>query len=240
MLAQVSMAGFTFDQTPSTEFQVGESTVNAGPHVAGKAGWGISSFGGGVASKVDFQFIAQVSNHTNMTVGNKTYVRNQFGGSGHGTQFGTFDFYQVGNQDVYFGEWTSPSAGNHKVAFYVGDNSTTTLPSGTASYSIIGKTVGTGANALALTGTLNANFDNNTVNGMLDIEEFPIFLQHGVINPVTATFGGYAYAPLFNGSQGNTGVMRGSFFGANAAGVAGILDFGYQHILNMGFGGTKN
>lgn len=235
LTAQLSFAAFNGTQSYNTHIEVGESTVNAPPaHTAGRAGIGIITMG--LQNKVDFQGLAQYSQDINGVFNLVTGPTSQHGG------MGTFNFVKVGNQDVWFGEWAdviNPYAANdgNRAVFYIGDSSTTTLPtSGMVHYDIRGINHFTNGNVL--TGSFHANFSNNTVSGNLTgiaagINE-NITMATGSINPNDGTFSGQA----FTYTAGEGGAYVGRFFGENAQGVAGIIKTEVRQV-DTSFGGER-
>ena len=95
-----------------------------------------------------------------------------------------------------------------------------------------------------LTGSLTANFSSRTFHGDLSIGATQIRLGTSGSQIAFDTNGHFDAA---NAGQwvipGNvvaaTGAVKGDFFGAGAAAVAGIVDFG-NPALNIAWGGTKN
>lgn len=166
----------------------------------------------------------------------------------HG-QLGNFDFAQVPNQDVYFGEWTAnrsnPTA-THTV-YYGGKNKTKTMPSrGTATYTVKGINnfsnsistnpfYGRGVQSL-YSGRLKANFANNTLNGGLRRRGSMIIIKSD-IDPTTASFNGSAklLSPFVRDASGNS---QGQFFGVGASVLAGIATFDNPE-YDTAFGGKK-
>lgn len=217
--AQANIVG---TQSDNTQILVGESNLNAGPHVAGRAGIGAASMGS-TAQKVDFQALKNYGR-----VKNGVYVL----GGGH-SGMGNFNFARVGAGDVWFGEWASDiSSDADRTVYYVGDTAGTTLPtSGTATYAVKGVNKFSGSNDL--NGTFTANFSNNTLNGSIANSQYSLGVN-ATINSATAAFHGTATVGPANGTA------KGHFFGNNAAALAGIAQFsGSAKIFDTAFGGTK-
>lgn len=157
------------------------------------------------------------------------------------SHLGRMSFAQVGNQDVWFGDWadvpsgaSAGTAGSKYTVFYSGTDKTTDLPTGgSATYAVKGINQHVNKNDPVLTGTLTANFGNKTLNGTIAKTGLSIQINNAQINS-DASFGGNATA---NGTvSGNT---QGHFFGAQGAGLAGIATFKSNRNYNTAFGGTK-
>lgn len=216
----VANANFVGSQSDNTNVEVGESTVNGGPHVAGRAGIGVASMG--LTKKVDFQALTAYGSQSN---GIHTIT------GGHGG-LGTFNFAKVGAGDVWFGEWSDGTSSNsNRAVYYVGDSSNTTLPaSGTATYAVKGVNQYNGSNHL--TGSFTANFNTNILSGNIANSNLKVGVN-AVINATTASFAGQAKA-----NDSTIGFTQGHFFGADAAALAGFAKFTDSN-LNTAFGGTK-
>jgi len=201
---------------------VGESQVNAGPHTAGRAGFGVSG-----GQKVDFLGLLPYSAPQEDPAANLKRYKLNTAPATHGG-LGNFDFVRVAQSDVWFGTWSDGAPGGNYQAYYVGDRTGTTLPaSQTATYTVAGLN-----NSNVLTGTFNANFGTKKLTGALSGTGLVISIDAN-INSSDASFNGDAIA---NGVDGDT---NGHFFGANAAALAGIAEFANTS-LNTAFGGTKN
>ena len=212
--------------------QVGESQLSIPLfHAEGKAG--IGRVGG---QRVDFDGLAG-------NVFSSSY-RNEDGGKGIHTSgskhFGSshYNFAQVANQDIWFGEWyegKQDQGYNNRTVYYIGDNAGTTVPtSGTATYNITGINKFSGGNKL--TGTFNANFGAQTLTGAITNGGLNIDIN-AQINAATASFNGVATAT--KNSAITVGSSQGHFFGANAAALAGFAKFGTNSQLDTAFGGEK-
>ncbi|WP_230661349.1 Slam-dependent surface lipoprotein [Psychrobacter sp. I-STPA10] len=171
------------------------------------------------------------------------------------SSLGNFDFAQVPNQDVYFGEWTadrSNPAATHTV-YYGGKNKADSLPtSGKVEYSVKGINNFNGNNLL--TGTLTADFSTNLLNGRLIRENSTqsnvLKLSNNKINTSQATFSGLASFEQVDltlppntirsaASTFNYGKSKGAFFGNNGESLAGIATFKNHRELDTAFGGKK-
>lgn len=218
----VAQANYVGTQNDNTNIEVGESTVNGGPHVAGRAGIGIATMGS-TQQKVDFQALSAYAQPTN---GIHSLSM------GHGG-VGAFNFAKVGASDVWFGEWSQDfnGTGNDRAVYYVGNNTNTTLPvSGTASYAVKGVNKFSGSNQL--TGNFTANFGTQKLTGSLANSSLSVSVNANITTS-TAAFNGTALA---NGTT--RGIAQGHFFGADAASLAGIATFADRQ-LDTAFGGTK-
>lgn len=238
--AQAAIVGTQTATSGTPTITVGASEVLGGPHTPGKAGIGISNFAGGL--KVDFDGLTASS--TSTSLGNGFTLYNLHDPTTPGTPgdpndpphngLGDFNFVRVGTGDVWIGEWStdgSPGYTNRQ-AYYAGDNTGTTLPTSTATYVAKGINRGT-----VLTGSLTATFGGtNTLTGSISGGGLGINVN-AAINTTSASFAGVATAT--GGSGSATGTTTGNFFGANAAALAGVANFGTGHAYNTAFGGTK-
>jgi len=152
---------------------------------------------------------------------------------------GYFNFAQVGSQAVYFGEWsnTGSTSSPQHTAYYAGEagNVATTLPTGTATYSV--KSIN---NAYAGTGaslpssTLTANFGAYTASSSGDIN-----FTGGTISVNGARVQLAASNVGVASVAGSNGSLNGDFFGTGASAVAGTVKFA-DTSKNTAFGGSKN
>lgn len=217
-----AQANYVGTQNDNTNIEVGESTVNGGPHVAGRAGIGIAAMGS-TQQKVDFQALSAYAQPTN---GIHSLSM------GHAST-GTFNFAKVGTSDVWFGEWSQDfnGNGNDRAVYYVGNNTNTTVPvSGIASYAVKGVNKFSGNNQL--TGDFTADFGAQKLTGSLANSSLSLTVNANITSS-TAAFNGTSLA---NGTS--RGVATGHFFGADAASLAGIATFADRQ-LDTAFGGTK-
>lgn len=215
-------ANYVGTKNDNINIEVGESTVNGGPHVAGRAGIGIAAMGS-TQQKVDFQALSAYAQPTN---GIHSLSM------GHGG-IGAFNFAKVGTSDVWFGEWSQDfnGNGNDRAVYYVGNSTNTTVPvSGTASYAIKGVNKFSGSNQL--TGDFTANFGTQKLTGSLANSALSVSIDADIVTS-TAAFSGTALANgvVFGNSEGH-------FFGADAASLAGIATFANRQ-LDTAFGGAK-
>ena len=252
--AAANIVGTQSTGTGASYITVGASQVPFGPHTAGISGVGISSYAGG--AKVDFQGLTPSSAATALTPSMTVYrlhdpiTPGTPGNPNDPAHFGlgSFSFVKVGSGDVWFGEWStngntgSPTYQNRQV-YYVGDKTGYTAATGTAvGYTLTGLHQ-YGANT-HLTGSLTANFSSRTFHGDLSIGATQIRLGSSGSQIAFDTNGHFDAA---NAGQwvipGNvvfaTGAVKGDFFGAGAAAVAGIVDFD-NPAMKIAWGGTKN
>lgn len=233
----VMAADIAGGQSPAQDgvhyINAGESTLNAGPYRSGRAGISLGPYAN--AARVD---VASLAPYATTVVRGATTVRTL--GPDAGLPFATagvghFSFVQVGNADVWFGEWSKDGAAggfNNRQVYFVGDRAGTTLPAGVATYSVAGLNKFNGSNLLS--GTFRANFGNGTLLGGLSGGGLSINVNAN-INSANASFAGTATA---NGSV--AGTTQGQFFGANAATLAGIATFSGNSQYDTAFGGSKN
>ncbi|WP_407351536.1 Slam-dependent surface lipoprotein [Luteimonas sp. R10] len=247
--AQAAVVGASSPPSdPNYAINVGVSEVGpAGPHKPGWAGIGVSTYASG--QRVDFDGLLPFTTKSEVNIGANvdgdalptTRVHSLAfpitGSPPSHSGLGYFNFIQVAASDVYIGEWSSNgSAGgfSHRQVYYVGNDAGTTVPtSGTASYSVAGVNQFTGSNLLS--GTFNVNFGAGTLSGNLSRTGLNIAVG-ATFAPGSALFSGAANA----NSGAAAGTVQGRFFGANAASLAGIANFGAGSQYNTAFGGTKN
>lgn len=161
------------------------------------------------------------------------------------SHLGRMSFAQVGNQDVWFGDWadvpsgaSAGTVGSKYTVFYSGTDKTTNLPtSGSATYAVKGINQHVNKNDPVLTGTLTADFGAQKLSGTIAKTGLSIQINDAQINS-DASFGGNGHInTIANGTvSGNT---QGHFFGAQGAGLAGIATFDSNRNYNTAFGGTK-
>lgn len=157
------------------------------------------------------------------------------------SHLGRLSYAQVGNLDVYFGDWSNvaPGAaigtkGTNYTAFYSGTGRTTNLPTtGTATYTVKGINQYHTQNTALLNGTLKANFSSNKLSGSLKNSGLTIAINNAAIKTAEASFSGNATA------NGTAGATRGHFFGNQGAAIAGVAEFDRNPAYNTAFGGTK-
>lgn len=227
-LSPLAQAGFDGAISDDSLRTVGESKIWV-PffHSTGKAG-----IGSAADKTVDFEglagnvFSSDYRNDGVHTSGSKHF------GSSH------YNFVQVANQDIWFGEWyqgTQDESFENRTVYYIGDDTGTTVPtSGTASYNITGINKFSGANKL--TGTINADFGAQTLSGNMSNTALTVKVNSN-IDAATASFAGTAEAT--QAGVTTQGASQGHFFGANAASLAGIATFTENSDLDTAFGGEK-
>ncbi|MGR3808426.1 Slam-dependent surface lipoprotein [Pasteurella testudinis] len=154
---------------------------------------------------------------------------------GFHNKLGNFAFKKVGAEELYYGEWLvrDGDINQDRVVYYAGNNKTANMPTGgKATYSVSGINKNTELNQPLLTGSLNADFNANTLKGNMRKSGLLISIDAG-INNAEASFKGNAKA---NGINGQT---EGNFFGNNAAALAGVAKFDGNNQFDTAFGGTK-
>jgi hypothetical protein len=238
--AQAQIAGASSD---TNNVNIGPSTVDGGPHRSGRPGIGVPNTG--LVTRVDFEGL-QASSPPNAD--GVTTITRITGTTTDHSRYGRFDFAKVGSADLYFGEWSqtgSATAGDHTV-YYAGTTTGTTVPtSGSATYAVRG--ISDYANKGLLTGTFTANFasgSSGTLTGSIanSASGYGVNIGTASIN-ADATFGGNGASATQSGTTvASGGAVDGRFFGANAAALAGLVNFGSgsERQYNAAFGGTKN
>jgi hypothetical protein len=230
-LAGAAQAAVIGDQSDNTYVEAGVSTVNAGPHVAGRPGIGVYTMG--TTKKVDFQGLQLFAAPDANGVSNLVQPISPPSHSG----MGVFHFAKIAGHNVYYGEWSKDVAGtDSRTVYYAGDNAGTTVPgSGTATYTVAGLSQYNGSNKL--NGTLTANFGAAQLSGSLSNGSLTVDIGTAAISGTG--FSGNGASASVAGSTVATGGVSGQFFGANAAALAGITRFD-DRLYDTAFGGTKN
>lgn len=211
----------------------GASTLDAGPHRAGRAGISLGTYANG--ARVD---VASLLPYASTVVRGTTTVRTLAPGAGlpfPDAGVGHFSFVQVGSADVWFGEWSSSGASagfNHRQVLFVGDRAGVTLPAGTVTYTLAGINRFDGGSVL--NGALRADFDTGRVTAGLQGGGFTL-AANATLDRGTGAFSGFAVA---NGTV--IGSTQGQFFGAGASAVAGIASFAGNSQFDTSFGGQRN
>lgn len=155
--------------------------------------------------------------------------------SAHSANTGKFNFTQVANAEVYFGDWSKTGIDGDAThtAFYSGKDVTESLPnSGQVEYTIAG--INQFDSSGKLSGTFNADFDTKEYTGSLSGQELNITMSGDILEQEQYQFNGTAIA-----NESIVGHSYGNFFGADATEVAGIVSFGSEHIKDVAFGGSK-
>ena len=153
---------------------------------------------------------------------------------------GNFDFKQVANQQVYYGEWSQTGANNDptRVVYYSGDTAGRVLPTANVTYAVQGINNYSGANVLS--GDLTASFGNATptLTGSLSNSALKVQVT-AAIDTATAGFAGTAQARnTATNALLSSGTSQGSFFGAGStASLAGIAKFSDRN-YDTAFGGV--
>lgn len=248
-------ANFKGGSSNTGEVQVGESTVNAGPHHSGFAGISVNATG--LGQNVDFKGLTAYTTKTNSNVdwnhdgtsdGTKLVHQLDFPYSGAPTDhdnLGVFAFAQVGSQDVWFGEWYSRKDNAEGLAthtvYYIGDNADTSVPTtGSATYNVAGinNYSGTGTGNL-LSGVFTANFATSKLTGSISNSAgYEVNVGLANINSDASISGSTAIAKQSGSTVATGGAVSGQFY-SNQTALAGIATF-TNNKYDTAFGGTKN
>lgn len=156
------------------------------------------------------------------------------GGGRHG-DMGKFQFSQVADAEIYYGDWsqTGENGDSTHTAYFSGNNASTEVPTnGSAVYNIEGVNQFDGEGKL--TGTFNANFESKTYVGLLEGNELKQSMKGDIFE--NGKFEGTATATSHDSISGES---MGQFFGDNAERVAGITKYEGHHELDTAFGGKK-
>lgn len=215
----------TMEVGPSDSIQRGHSEIPGG-----EPGVGISTVGGG--KKIGFASLTSpMMGGSADSNGVYTIQSNR-----QHSDMGVFHFAKITDANVYFGDWaktTSATDATHQT-YYIGKDVTTTLPTDSATYTVMGISKYNGSNQLS--GTFDVDFSQKKIEGSLKNEQRTVELEGG--NLYTAnnqvTFSADAKEDT------TSGVVEGAFFGENAEVLAGIVVFSSDHTKDIGFGGTKN
>lgn len=215
--------------TDGIEVTVGGAEFAGGQHggAIGDPGIGLQSiFGGTKITLSSFKSRAPENEHGVHELAASTSVH-----SARNT--GKFNFAQVANAEVYFGDWSKTGIdgdGTH-TAFYSGKDVTEFLPnSGKAEYTIAG--INQFDSSGKLSGGFNADFDTKTYTGSLSGQSLSITMDGDILDQ--GQFKGDAIA-----NESIEGRSSGHFFGTEAEAVAGIVTFESEHIKDVAFGGSK-
>ncbi|MDM3564978.1 hypothetical protein GWJ07_03570 [Proteus sp. G2639] len=222
---------------PLTTMAVGASDpVQYGSHQmpGGEPGVGISTVGGG--KKIGFASLtsARMSGGADSN-GIYTIQPNESTPASH-SNMGVFHFAKITDANVYFGDWaktTLTTDATHQT-YYVGKDVTTTLPTDSATYTVMGISRYSGSNLLS--GTFDVNFSQKKIEGSLVNNQRTVELERGKLYTANneVTFSADA-------KEGSTsGTVEGAFFGESAEALAGIVVFSTDHKKDIGFGGIKN
>ena len=154
---------------------------------------------------------------------------------------GNFDFKQIANSQVYYGEWSQNGTNNDptRVVYYSGDTTGRVLPTANVTYAVQGINNYSGANVLS--GDLTATFGNAspTLNGSISNSTLKVGIVNAAINTADASFAGNATARnSATNALLSSGTTKGSFFGAgSSASLAGIAKFTTRD-YDTSFGGV--
>ncbi|EOV8088507.1 Slam-dependent surface lipoprotein [Providencia rettgeri] len=154
------------------------------------------------------------------------------GGSPHGGM-GKFQFSQVADAEVYFGDWSQTGEADDAMhtVYFSGENATTEVPtSGQATYTIAG--INQFAGEAKQTGWFNADFTDKSYTGSLEGTN-----SHSMAGDIKED-GKFSGTAIANGTH--HGNSMGQLFGDNAEHVAGILSYADNRELDTAFGGQKD
>lgn len=235
--AQAQIVG---ESSNTSKVVVGTSTVDPGPHTSGLPGIAVPNTG--LDQLVDFQFLYTLGPDGNGVV----TIANPSGAPADHSTLGKFQFAKVSSHDVYFGEWSQSGsmANNDHAVYYVGSNPTTTgnaPAAGVATYNVKG--ISDYANRGILNGTFTATFlsgFNGTLTGSLTNAASNYTVNIGTAGIVAGDITGANASVNAGGTVVNNGAVNGRFFGSQASGLAGIVQFNGNAQYDTAFGGTKN
>jgi hypothetical protein len=245
--AQIVIASGTSD---AGNVDIGESTVNGGPHVSGRVGFWVPALPTSPSQVfVDFQGLQGFVPPSAYTV---TTVNNPTGTITDHSQYGRFDFTRASGANLYFGEWSQTGVatdGDHTV-YYAGTGQTnvsTPIVAATATYSVVGiNDYATNAAVLNTTGsggsTFTAHFNGSnggTLSGTLVGHQTVALSNVGISGATFGTANGGSASITPNGSSARSAVVNGAFFGSNAAALAGIATVSSERNLDTAFGGHQ-
>ncbi|MGD8176916.1 Slam-dependent surface lipoprotein [Marinimicrobium sp. ARAG 43.8] len=245
-LSAVAHADYLGGQSSSADIEVGESTVDGGPHSSGQAGIGIDNGTLSTADKIDFSGILLYSDNNFDTDHHDVYLFNG-GPTDHGGM-GVFTFAEVGVSDVWYGEWSNDgNAGGFtdRAVYYVGDkgNVDSTMPTtGSATYTVqgISQFNESASSPNTLAGYIDVYYGGGpgSVSGELENDTLGISIDAAISG---SSFSGNAEAyNVDTESTLATGASQGEFYGSGAAALAGMATFsGADSQYNTAFGGAK-
>ncbi|MAY09719.1 MAG: hypothetical protein CL549_04380 [Alcanivorax sp.] len=225
-------------ESDNTYIEVGVSTVNipGGTHTSGLAGIGV--YTSGIGNKVDFEGLANYQPVDGNDIHNINAPIDVSQPDHRG--LGVFSFAQVGDQDVWFGEWSQDGSTSfsNRAVYYYGDTADTTIPTtGTdVHYSVQGISRYTGSNDLD--GDFYATFTGSggTLTGSIANSALTVNVGSATFNSAGEISSSNATAT--HGGGVSNGSVEGRFYGANAAGLAGIATFNDSQ-YDTAFGGTR-
>lgn len=239
LLASAAFSGAAHAQIVSRSSDTSKVIVGTsgayGPHQPNRPGIGLPTSASGNAI-VDFQqlqvFVPPVNGVSTIDSTSNPHP-NQ----------GKFSFARVGAHEVWFGEWSSNgnvNTGSHTV-FYSGRDSTNVAPAAhSASYTVKG--INDYSARGLLSGTFNATFNGSgggTISGSVAGGGLTVNTGTATITGASFTGTGTASATTSGGTVSG-GNVNGTFYGNNAAALAGLATFAGNRQLDTAFGGTKN
>lgn len=249
LLAGPAHAGIVGESSDISQVKVGKSAVDAVDpndpakkrHIKGQRP-AIAVKGIDINKPVDFQTLQGYAPADSHGVSSLSY--NRYMPANH-KNMGVFHFAKVSNANVYFGEWSktdSVTDGTHTV-YYAGDDSATTVPaSGSATYSVKG--ISDYANKGLLSGAFTAMFrgtggilTGDMSNDAAGSAKYTVDI--GLADIKGATFSGNSAMASQYGKVIYNGNVKGRFFGADAAALAGKVSFQGNRKYDTAFGGTK-
>ncbi|EKU73366.1 MULTISPECIES: Slam-dependent surface lipoprotein [Sphingomonadales] len=230
--------------------ELGDSTVNGGPHVSGRVGIWVPNLGTSTPQRfVDFQGLQGFVPPSAYTV---TTVNNPTGTITDHSRYGRFDFARANHANLYFGEWSQTgvaTAGDHTVYYAGADKTDVTTPiaAATATYSVVGinnyaanpavlNTTGTGG--ATFTATFNGS-NGGSLSGTLVGHQTVVLTNVGISGADFGTAFGGSASITPNGSTLRSAAVSGEFFGSNAAALAGIATVSGERNLDTAFAGHK-
>ncbi len=219
---------------------VGQSSnseyITAGESITGNAGIGVPLFGfvNNLQSGLGGLGIADLGVEDENAVHR---VNLPYGGS---LDLGVFNFAQVGNQDIWYGEWSESGieGDTTRTVFYSGANADTTIPSsGGAIYQVSGLNNYNGESSSLVEGVLTANFELGTLDGAIFSQDQTrvIYVNDATINS-DATITGDNMTGIFNNQSIEDGTISAQLYNG-AFDIAGLIDFeGTEY--DTAFGGS--
>ncbi|EKT60956.1 Slam-dependent surface lipoprotein [Providencia sneebia] len=210
----------------NSDLRIGETAKNQGAHKgpAGEPGIGVKSIKNG--KLISFAGLTRMAPANTDDVHVISMPNSPNAPKSH-RNMGVFNFAQVADAEVYFGEWsqTGEITDISHTSYYSGKDITTNMPTGgTATYSIKG--INQYAGGPLLQGHLNADFGAKTLKGNIDAVSINAKIKDN------ATFRGLAEIGELQGKA------KGHFFGDQAKHISGITQFS-DHSKDIAFGGSR-
>ncbi|EJD6612601.1 hypothetical protein M0L22_RS04405 [Providencia rettgeri] len=208
--------------------RIDETESTMGPHggALGTPGIGYRSIAGGKTISFSGLKSSDIKKPDNVYLLDGTTIP-------HGNM-GKFQFSQVADAEVYFGDWsqTGVNGDTTHTAYFSGENAMSEVPSsGQANYTLEGINQFDGETKLI--GSFTADFNDKSYKGSLKGKTLSISMGGNIAEQ--GKFSGNAIA-----NDTITGSSMGQLFGDNAEQVAGITSFkGHEH-LDTAFGGKKD